>query len=70
MIERNVDSTLLKSLVVFVSFGLGMVVISLVILLCRNAFAGETEWLEQCAPYEQTVKSILTENGVSEDFYY
>lgn len=70
MIGHNVDNTLLKSLVVFVSFGLGMVIISLVVLLCRNAFAGETEWLEQCATYEQTVKSILIENGVSEDFYY
>ena len=39
-------------------------------LIPASAFADHASWLESCEPYRNRVQSILTDHGLSTDYYY
>ena len=67
---NKINGYIALSLKAFLLFSAIFIVMAVVILFCRNAFAGNEDWLEQCEPYRRQVEEILVDHGVSEDFYF
>lgn len=66
----NANRIIITALEVFMLIAGVMFILGVFICFIKEAKADTGDYLDKCRPYEASVRHILIEEGVDEDFYY